>query len=98
SKRMMRYTHLGFPFRWERFVFERDGKYIAHCWLLPFTLVSIKIPPFDLVVDNLGDGQLGIYLKIARDMPPYRMVVSQSGKRDWEIEEYAFERTRYATA
>jgi len=98
SKRQIHYTHLGFPFAWERFVFERDGKYKWHCWLLPFMLVQAKILPFHLVMDNLGDGQIGMYLKIARNMPPYRMVVSQEGKRDLEIEEYVFESQRYCAA
>jgi len=98
SKRTMHYTHLGFPFKWEKFIFERDGKYIWHCWLLPFMLVHTKISCFDLVMDNLGDGQVGIYLKIAKDAQPYHMVIIQDGTRDREVEEYAFKQVRYAVA
>jgi len=46
------------------------------------------------MLENIGDGQIGVYLKSPRE--PYRMVVSQEGTQDREIEPYTFEGTRYA--
>jgi hypothetical protein len=95
EKSRMRYFHLSFPIKWEKMIFQRDGKWMAHCWLLSFMHVSITIPPFfHLMLENIGDGQIGVYLKSPRE--PYRMVVSQEGTQDREIEPYTFEGTRYA--
>lgn len=98
SKSEMRHCHLGFPMTWEKFIFQKESKYITHCWLRPFMFVRLQISPFNLVVENLGDGQAGIYLKLARSTPPYRLTIRQEGKVDREAEEYIFERVRYAAA
>lgn len=97
-KRALSYHHLGFSFPWEKFIYQRDGKCCSNIWLPPFTGVYARIVPFALTISNIGDGQIRTCLKLARDMPPYRMVVTQEGKSDREIEAYTFEKDRYAVA
>jgi hypothetical protein len=66
----------------------RDGKYIAICGLDPFEHIKAIIPPFQFVFDNLGDGQLGCYIRLPLPNPgSYRMVVVQPSRQTKDIDE-----------
>ena len=50
------------------------------------------------MLSNLGDGQVGIYLKLPQNMLSYRMTVMQEGRKPRKIEDHLYRETRYAVA
>ncbi len=80
---------LGFRTGQPEKVKQRDGKYTTLCALDPFAQVRAIIAPFQLILDNLGDGQMGCYIRVPLPYNPaqYRMEIQEQGKQTKEIDE-----------
>src|SRR5205807_6219736 len=67
----------------------KDGRYSTIIGLDPFEHVKAIIPPFELIFDNLGDGQMGCYIRVPVPGDPARhfMAIQEEGKQTKEIDE-----------
>jgi len=68
----------------------RDEKYTTICGLDPFEHLRALIPPFEIIFDNLGDAQLGCYIRLP--VPPgdpasYCMEIREKDRQTKKIDE-----------
>lgn len=82
--------HLGFraQMRAKPKVKQRDNKYSILCTVDPFAYTSMRISPFNLIVQNVGDGQLRISLRLPRGMQDANLVALRDGEQIWRAKPY----------
>jgi len=85
--------HMGFK-SWtkgKRWIYLRDGRYVAGAPLEPNGGAQVDIPPFKLTLENVGDGFLKVNVRLPNGMERCRMVILQEGelpRKPIEIDEY----------
>jgi hypothetical protein len=77
---------LGFHTKQPEKIRRRDEQYLIMCGLDPFEQIKASILPFQMCFDNLGDGQLGCYIRWPREGDCH-LEILQEGKRPKIIDE-----------
>jgi hypothetical protein len=82
--------HLGFraSMRAKPKVKQRDLSYSLMCMVEPFCHTHMRIAPFNLIISNIGDGQLRVSLRLPRGMQDVMLAALQDGKQVYQAKAY----------
>jgi hypothetical protein len=93
--------HLGFRANLKKRpkIKPRDDGYGFLCTMDPFNHSQLRVEPFNLIISNVGDGQLRVSVRLPRDMQDVLLVARQGDEQVYRAKAYKLpdENIYYAT-
>lgn len=82
--------HLGFraSMRAKPKVKQRNLSYNILCMIEPFCHTHMRIAPFNVIISNIGDGQLRVSLRLPRGMQDVTLVALQGDEQVYRAKPY----------